>query len=198
MPATSRLVHLAVLDLVTLPYLILRRRSSPIPATSSGQDLVWRRGKHLLHLPAHLHGAIGRIDHHIRPVHQFTRSDGLGELPPVRQSERQGTGLERVGGWHQPADHRVAALPIQNLAGLEVALGGGDGVGTEARWAAGWLVTDPDRGDGDADLQANQVPALVQARIPPGGIGAHAVLGEAATDILRVASNTTHTPKRMS
>ena len=36
-------------------------------------------------------------------------------------------------------------------------------------------------------LQADQVPALVQAGVLPGGIGTDAVLGEAAADVLRVA-----------
>src|SRR5262249_3091944 len=99
----------------------------------SGQDQVRLRNKHLLHLPPYAYGAVSLVDHHICPAHQLARGDRLGDLPPVRQAERQGTGCERVCGRQKPTDHRVATLSVQDLAGLKVALGSSDRVSPEAR-----------------------------------------------------------------
>jgi hypothetical protein len=54
----------------------------------SGQYHVRLRSAHLLHLPAQAHGAVGLVDHHIGPAHEFARSDRSGDFPAVRQTER--------------------------------------------------------------------------------------------------------------
>ena len=49
---------------------------------------------HLLHLPAHVHGAVGLVYYHIGPAHEITGGDRSGDLPAVRQTERQGASRE--------------------------------------------------------------------------------------------------------
>src|SRR5262249_19010398 len=107
---------------------------------SSDHRHVWLRSTHLLHFPTHTYRAVCLIDCDICPAYQFPSHDWPRELPPVRQPERQRTGLERIGGGHQPADYRIAALSVQQFTGLEVTLGGSDGVGPEAGRAASRLV----------------------------------------------------------
>jgi len=54
----------------------------------------------------------------------------------VREAERQAALRERILRRHQLSDHGVAALAVEQLAGLERALGGGHGIGAEPGGAA--------------------------------------------------------------
>src|SRR5262249_55354929 len=71
---------------VAAVYRSLGRKSMRLlhSATPSGHRYVRLSCIHLLHLPAHAHGAVGLIDHHIHPAHQFPHSDGPGDLPAMR------------------------------------------------------------------------------------------------------------------
>ncbi len=94
---------------------------------------------------------------------------------------------ERIGGGHEAADHGVAALAVEQFARLEVLLRRRHGVGAPARGAARGFAPQADGSDRNPHLQADQVPALVHARIPAARVGLHAVFHEAAPDVLRVA-----------
>src|SRR6185503_14049580 len=105
----------------------------------------------------------------------------------MRQPEGKAVLRYRVRRRHQPPDDRVATLAVQHFARLQVFLGDGHGIGAPAGRAAGRLAAQADRRDRDPDFQADQVPALVHARVAARRVGLHAVLLEAAADVVRLA-----------
>ena len=102
----------------------------------------------------------------------------------MREAERQAAQRRRLLRWEQLAVDRVAAFAVQDLARLEVALGGGDDVGMEADRAAGRFLAQADRRHRHADFQADQVPALVHDGVAAAGVGAEHVLFEAVLLVL--------------
>jgi hypothetical protein len=105
----------------------------------------------------------------------------------VREAERQAAGGERVGGGHEPADHGVAALAVQHFTCFQIFFRNCNSIRAPAGCATGRLAAQPHRSDRDADFQADEVPALVEAGVASRRIGLHAVLHEAAADVLGIA-----------
>ena len=64
---------------------------------------------------------------------------------------------------------RVAALAVEHLAGLQVALGGGDGVGAELSRRPGRLVAQGRGQDADAGLEADHVERAPHRAVPARG-----------------------------
>jgi hypothetical protein len=63
---------------------------------------------------------------------------------------------------------------------------------------AGGLAAQRHAGHRHADLQADQVPALVQREVAAARVGVGVVLLEAVLLVVGLASTVTHTPMRMS
>src|SRR3546814_1916977 len=85
---------------------------------------IGKRGKVALHLAAAAHRRILGVNHHIVPGKALALGDRAGERHALGKAQRQAAGGERVRGRPQLAPHRVAALAVESLARLEVALGG--------------------------------------------------------------------------
>src|SRR5262249_27799403 len=87
---------------------------------------------------------------------------------------------------------------VEDLAGGEVALGCGHGIGAKPVRTACGLAVQPDRCDTDAEFQPDEMPALIHGGVATFGIGDQAVLGKAAADVVRVAlKGDEHTPADM-
>ena len=102
----------------------------------------------------------------------------------MRQPDRQAAGRERIPRRHQPAVDGVAPLPVQALAGLQVALGGRHHVAGEASGRAGGLAPDRDAGDRQAEFKPDQVVGLVHRAVAPARVGLQAVLRKALADVV--------------
>src|SRR6266404_9248900 len=112
------------------------------------------------HFPAYLDGVAGLVDDNIGPSQRLARGNRLEQLHTVGEPERQAADPEGSLSLHELADYRVAALAVQDLAGFQITLGGGHRVCAKPGGAAGWLAPQSHRRDRDADLQADQMPAL--------------------------------------
>ncbi len=100
------------------------------------------------------------------------------------EAERQAAEARRLLRREELAVDRVTALAVQQLAGLEIALGGGDHVGMEADRAARRFLAQADGSNRDPDLESDQVPALVHYRVTPRRVGLEHVLLEAVLLVL--------------
>src|SRR3954468_16904601 len=166
----------------TIPRSIATSKDSP------GLGGVPRRlAESALHLAPQLHGGRVRLPGDGAPPDRLPRGDRLQHLPAVREAKRQAALRERVASGHQAPDDGVAALAIEHFARLQLFLRYCNRIGTPASGAACWLATQSDGSHRDADLEADQVPALVEARVAARRIGFHAVLAEATLDVLRLA-----------
>ena len=77
--------------------------------------------------------AVRRLVHrHVGVGQRLAGLDRLQELDVVGEAERQAAEAGRLLGRQQLAPDGVAAFAVEHLAGLEVALGGGDDVGVPA------------------------------------------------------------------
>ena len=112
---------------------------------------------------------------------------GLQQLPAVREAERQAALREGVLRRHQPARPPCSRPRRRAFRPASGPSSPCNRVGAPAGRAAGRLAAQADRRDRNADLQPDQVPALVQARVAARRIGLHAVLREAALDVLGLA-----------
>src|SRR5262249_18400485 len=116
----------------------------------------------------------------------------------MREADGQGAYSETVLGRHQATDHGVATLTVEDLAGGEVALSCSDGIGTKPVRTACRLAIQPNRCDTDAELKADQMPALIHGGVATFGIGDQTVLGKAAAHVVRVTlKGDEHTPADM-
>src|SRR5207237_8306812 len=79
------------------------------------------------------------------------------------------------------------ALAVAQFASSQILFSNGNSIGAPSGRAPGGFIAQPNRSDRDADFEADQVPALVHARVAPRGIGLDAVLAEAAPDVLALA-----------
>src|SRR5262245_22331817 len=82
-----------------------------------------------LHLAAHLYGKIGFVTGDVVPRQALALGHVALEPHVVRQPERQQPLGERALGRHLLAPYAEAAFAVEDLAGLERALGGGGDVG---------------------------------------------------------------------
>jgi len=105
----------------------------------------------------------------------------------VREAERQATLRDGVGGGHEPSDDGVAPFSVQYLPRGQTLFRNGDGIGAPARGATRAFIAKTDGSHRDTDFEPYEVPALVQAGIAPRRVGLHAVLAEAALDVLALA-----------
>src|SRR5712692_10972207 len=87
----------------------------------------------------------------VGPAQRLPRRDLALELDVVRQAQRQESSLERALGRALLAPDAIAALAIEDLAALELALCGRDHVGAESRGGSGRLAPQCNRGDRDAE-----------------------------------------------
>ncbi|MNQ76384.1 hypothetical protein D3C85_912210 [compost metagenome] len=104
----------------------------------------------------------------------------------MRQPQRQIAFFHRVGRRHQAAKHRVAAFAVQDLARLQVALGGGDHIAVPTGRRAGGFTPQAHAGHADAQFQADQVIGLVHGGVVAAGVGDQTVFLEAAAHIVAV------------
>ena len=101
------------------------------------------------------------------------------------QSDGETSTIERIRRRHQLAVNAEAALAVQHLAGLQAALGGRHHVADEPLRRAHGLAQQTGAGDGDAQLQADQVIGPVKGRVAAGVVGNQSVFGETALHIVR-------------
>jgi hypothetical protein len=83
----------------------------------------------------------------------------------MREAERQAALRRRHLRRHELADDRVAAFAVQHFSRLQISLGHRDRVGAPSGCAAGRLPAQPHRRNRDADLEADEMPALVHAGV---------------------------------
>jgi len=87
------------------------------------------RGEQLFHLAAYLDRLAGFVHRHIRPAHGLAGGNGSEQFHVVRKPQRQGADFQRRVGRHEFADDGVAAFAVEDFAGFQVALRGGDSIG---------------------------------------------------------------------
>ena len=150
---------------------------------------VFRRGaaKSDFHLAPRLVRRRRGVHRHVGPRQALPLLHRSHDLDVVGQAERQAADARRRLGGQQLAPDRVAAFAVEQLAGLQVALGGGDDVGVPAGGDAGRLAAQGDARDRHADLEADQVPALVEREVAPARVGVGVVFLEAVADVLGLA-----------
>src|SRR5882757_2425196 len=124
--------------------------------TEDGSDL-------LLHLAAEPVGRRGRINLHIGPGDALVLRDRSNETKLVGQAKRKISALDRDFCGCELAKDRIAALSIEDLADLQIALRGGGDIGVEGRRDPRGLAAYHDRGDRDVQLKPDHVPLLVGA-----------------------------------
>src|SRR5215475_14658048 len=114
------------------------------------------------HLAPELYGEIVAVDFDVAPGKRRASRDVALELDVLRQAEGQQTLRQRALGRRLPAPHAEPALAVKNLAGFQIALGGGDHVGAKFFWRAGRLAAQGGGRHRDAEFQADQMDRAIE------------------------------------
>lgn len=122
---------------------------------------------------------------HVVPAQSLILLDVLFQHEPVRETNRQARDGHGILGRHEFSIDSEAALAVKRLARLEIALGRGHNVAGPGLGLARGLAAAHDGGDGDAELEANEVVGLVLGRVPARTVRLEAVLLEAVHLVLR-------------
>src|SRR5262249_19009835 len=123
-----------------------RCRRQSRSAVASGQGKSGGGGRDIsaaeggFHLAARLNGEVGGVIDDIGPFQAFAFLDVALELCVLREAERQETVIERDLCRRLLAPDAEATLAVEDFAGFETFLGGGDHVGTETRRRASRLL----------------------------------------------------------
>src|SRR4051812_11912003 len=129
-------------------------------------------------------GVRGGVHGDVGPREALALVHRAHHLHVVRQAQRQSAHRDRASRRQQLAPDGVAALAIEHLARLKVALGGRDHVGVPAGRHARGFAAQGDAGHRHADFQPDQVPALVQREVAAARVGVCVVFLEAVLDVL--------------
>src|SRR3546814_11584415 len=112
-----------------------------------------------------------RIDDDVAPQEASALGDRARQLHALGESERQAAGGERGGRGAELAPDGIAALAVERLAGLQIALRGRHHLAAPTAGGAGRPAGQGGPGDGDADRERDVWGKRGSVRVDTGGRG---------------------------